>query len=126
MHVLSLITWLPFAGAILILFAPKDNKLAVRVLAAIFSGAAFIASLWLWVNFNISVSDLQFIEKFSWIPTFGIHYFMAVDGLSLPLIVLTTLLTLLSVIGSFHIELRVKEYFFFFLLLETAMLGVFV
>src|SRR4051794_23229859 len=117
MHVLSLITWLPFAGSIVIMFTPKENKLAARVLAAVFSGAAFAVSIWLWSNFNTSVADFQFIEKMSWIPTFGIHYFMAVDGLSLPLIVLTTFLTLLAVIGSFHIEERVKEYFFFFLML---------
>src|SRR5262249_15395036 len=62
---------------------------------------------------------------FSWIPAFNIHYFMGVDGLSLVLVVLTTLLTFLSVIASFNIEERVKEYFIFFLLLETGMIGVF-
>ena len=98
----------------------------VRAIAAASSAAAFVASLWLWSNFNSSTSDFQFVEKFNWISTFNIHYFMAIDGLSLTMVVLTTLLTLLSVIASFGIELRVKEYFFFFLLLETAMLGVFV
>ena len=126
MHVLSFITFLPLLGALLILFTPKEQKLVVRVLAAVFTGAALIASIWLWVNFNGATSDLQFVEKFDWIPAFHIHYFMAIDGLSAPLILLTTLLSLLAVIGSFNIELRIKEYFFFFLLLETAMLGVFV
>src|SRR5205823_5348780 len=71
-------------------------------------------------------SEFQFVEKVDWIPAFRIRYFLGTDGLSLPLLVLTTLLSLLAIIASFHIEERVKEYFFFFLLLETAMLGVFV
>src|ERR1700683_1410858 len=104
MHVLSLITFLPLLGALLILFTPKEQKLVVRVLAAVFTGAALIASIWLWVNFNGATSDLQFVEKFDWIPAFHIHYFMAIDGLSAPLILLTTLLSLLAVIGSFNIE----------------------
>ncbi|MFA5975603.1 MAG: NADH-quinone oxidoreductase subunit M [Elusimicrobiota bacterium] len=126
MHVLSWITFLPLLGAILVLFAPRNNKLAVRVLSSVFAGASFIVSVWLWINFNGGTSDLQFVEKCPWIPTFGIQYFLAIDGLSLPLIVLTTFLSLLAIIGSFHIEERIKDYFFFLLLLETAMLGVFV
>jgi NADH-quinone oxidoreductase subunit M len=125
MHVLSLLVLLPFLGGIAILLVPKEQKMAVRVLAALASGAAFILSVWLWSHFSGGISDFQFVEKANWIPAFHIQYFMAVDGLSLPLIVLTTLLSLLSVIYSFHIEERIKEYFFFFLLLETAMLGVF-
>src|SRR5262245_21926821 len=117
MGVLSLITFLPLAGAILLLFVPKEKTQLLRVIAAASSAAAFLASLWLWANFNSSTSDFQYVEKASWISAFNIQYFMGVDGLSLVLVVLTTLLTLLSVIASFNIELRVKEYFFFFLLL---------
>lgn len=124
--VLSLITWLPLAGGLAILLAPKENKLVVRVIAAVASGLAFVLSLWLWSHFNSATSDWQFVEKISWIPALRIHYFMAIDGISLPMVLLTTFLTLLAVIGSFGVEERVKEYFFFFLMLETAMLGVFV
>src|SRR5882724_3560944 len=125
MGVLSLITFLPLAGSLALLFIPKEKPQLVRLAAAVFSGAAFLASLWLWANFNSGSSDFQFVEKVAWIPTFNIQYFLGVDGLSLVLVVLTTLLTLLSVIASFGIENRIKEYFFFFLLLETAMTGVF-
>jgi len=125
MGVLSLITFLPLVGAIALLVVPKDKPQLARLLAVIFAGASFIVSLWLWANFNTGTSDFQFVEKFNWIPTFNIQYIMGVDGLSLVLVVLTTLLTLLSVIASFNIENRVKEYFFFFLLLETGMIGVF-
>jgi len=126
MGVLSFITFLPLLGGLIILMIPKEKSQMVRAVAAAASATAFVASLWLWANFNSATADFQFVEKFNWIPTFNIHYFMAIDGLSLSMVVLTTLLTLLSVIASFGIEERVKEYFFFFLMLETAMLGVFV
>jgi NADH-quinone oxidoreductase subunit M len=126
MHVLSLLTWLPLAGGVLILLLPKDQKGAVRALAALTSGAAFVVSVWAWLHFNGSQSEFQMVEKFDWIPAFHVRYFLGVDGLSLPLLVLTTLLSLLAIIASFHISERVKEYFFFFLMLETAMLGVFI
>jgi len=126
MGVLSLVTFLPLIGGIGILLTPKEKVQVARAIAVASSAAAFVASLWLWANFNGAVSDFQFVEKFNWIAAFNIHYFMAIDGLSLTLVVLTTLLTLLSIIASFGIQERVKEYFFFFLLLETAMLGVFV
>jgi len=126
MGVLSFITFLPLIGGIIILLIPKQKVQVVRAVAAASSAAALVASLWLWANFNSTTPDFQFAEKLNWIPAFNIHYFMAIDGLSLSMVVLTTLLTLLSVIASFGIEERVKEYFFFFLMLETAMLGVFV
>src|ERR1035437_3213452 len=126
MGVLSLITFLPLVGGLAILCMPKEKPQAIRMVAAAASGAAFIASLWLWANFDKGTSNFQFMERVNWIAAFNIHYFMGTDGLSLVLLVLTTLLSLLSIISSFGITDRVKEYFFFFLLLETAMLGVFV
>jgi len=125
MQVLSLITFLPLAGAVSLLFVPKDNKFVMRVISALTAGIVLVLSLWLWVNFDRAIGDFQYIERWDWIPAFGIQYLMGVDGLSLPMILLTALLSLLAIFGSFHIDKRVKEYFFFFLLLETAMLGVF-
>jgi NADH-quinone oxidoreductase subunit M len=69
---------------------------------------------------------MQLVERHAWIPVFDIHYYLGVDGLSMPLVLLTTLLSLISVIASYGIENRVKEYFFWFLMLETGMMGVFV
>ena len=97
MGVLSFITFMPLLGGIIILLTPKDKVQVVRAIAAAASAAVFVASLWLWANFNPTTSDFQFTEKFDWISAFNIHYFMGVDGLSLVLLVLTTLLTLLSV-----------------------------
>src|SRR3989338_7780541 len=126
MHVLSVLTWLPLLGGLVILMIPKEQKMAARAVAALASGATLVVSLWLWAHFSGVAAGFQFIEKVAWIPAFRIQYFLGVDGLSLPLLVLTTLLSLLAIIASFHIHERVKEYFFFFLLLETAMLGVFI
>ncbi len=125
MGVLSALTFLPLVGGLVILCVPGEKKFLIRVLAAIVSGLTFAATVWLWAHMNTAVADFQFVDRWSWIPAFHIHFFLAVDGLSLPLVMLTTLLTLLAVMSSFAIELRVKEYFFFFLFLETAMLGVF-
>ncbi|MBI4397214.1 MAG: NADH-quinone oxidoreductase subunit M [Elusimicrobia bacterium] len=126
MGVLSLITFLPLVGAALILLLNNEKKAAIRWTASIFSAIPLAVSLWLYVNFDSASSAVQFLEKIPWIPAFNIHYSVGVDGLSLPMVVLTTLLSFLSVIASFGIENRIKEYFFWFLLLETGMLGVFV
>ncbi len=126
MYLLSTIVFLPLIGALTILFLPKEKVNLHRLIATAFTALAFVLSLQLIGAFDKQTADMQFIEKISWIPAFNIHYFLGIDGLSMPLVILTTLLTLLSVIASFNIESRVKEYFFWFLMLETGMLGVFV
>lgn len=125
MPLLSLITFLPLAGALIILCLPQSQTRLIQRVGLLFSGLALAVSLALLFNFDHSVSDIQFIEKFSWIQSFNVHYFMGIDGLSLPLLVLTTLLSFLSLIASLNIDKRVKEYWFWFLLLEVGMLGVF-
>ncbi len=126
MGILSTITFLPLAGAILILLIPKEKVVLHRWIAVLFSAAALLISIQAWNQFNRDIPTMQFMEKASWIPFLNINYYVGIDGLSLPLLVLTTLLSLLSILGSFNIEKRVKEYFFWFLLLETGMLGVFI
>jgi NADH-quinone oxidoreductase subunit M len=86
----------------------------------------FALSVWLFFNFDAGSASIQFLEKHAWIPLFNIHYTLGVDGLSLPMVLLTTLLSVISLIASFGIEKRVKEYFFWFLALQTGMTGVFV
>src|SRR5262249_28922058 len=103
-----------------------ENSQVHRVLATVFSLATLLVSLLLIPGFNSSISDMQFVEKVSWISTFNISYHLGIDGISFPLILLTTFLCLVSIIASFGIENRTKEYFFWFLLLETGMLGLFV
>src|SRR5690349_17601895 len=126
MSILSSITFLPLIGGVLILFIPREKVAVQRMLAVLFSGIAFIVSLQLLFQFNKGIATMQFVEKGSWIPSFNVFYHLGIDGLSLPLVILTTLLSFLSIIGSLGIDKRVKEYFFWFLVLETGMLGVFV
>ncbi|HXF81518.1 MAG TPA: NADH-quinone oxidoreductase subunit M [bacterium] len=121
---LSLITFLPLAGGVLILLLPKTSHALMKNVALLASGAAFLLSLVLTARFEIG-AGMQFQELYRWIPGIVVNYHLGVDGLSLPLVVLTTLLSLLSLVYSWRIDLRLKEYLFLFLLLETGMLGVF-
>ena len=121
---LSLIIFLPLVGGIIILFTSKTNETLLKGIALGASLASFVLSLFMTALFKIG-GGFQFLELGNWIPSLGIHYHLGVDGLSLPLIVLTALLSLLSVAYSWRIELRLKEYLFLFLLLETGILGVF-
>ena len=124
--ILSVMIFLPLVGMAVILMLHKERHLgAIRWVATITAALTLVASLAAVAGFSPTGAGMQLEEKAAWIPQFGVNYSLGVDGLSLPLIVLTTLLTLLCVIYSWRIEVRVKEYMAFFMLLETGMLGVF-
>lgn len=122
-NILSLIIFTPLLGAFFCLLFRRD--ITIKIVALLASGINLGLCLSLWKNFNFNINTMQFSEMYSWIPTVGINYQVGVDGMSLTLVFLTSLLTFLSVIYSFIINLRVKEYFFLFLLLQTGMQGVF-
>src|SRR5258707_1025541 len=129
-HILSIILFTPVVGAFVLLFVPKENKDAVRWIANIFALAGFLVSLplvpWFWdKRFE---AGFKFIEGApnSWIPSIGAGYLLGIDGISFLLIMLTTLLGWISILSSWTaIENRVKEYYIWFLILQTGMLGVF-
>jgi NADH-quinone oxidoreductase subunit M len=129
---LSLIVFLPLVGALLVLLAGgrgdrHDREPLIRNLALGFSLATFAATLWLWWRFDPSSADYQFVERYAWMPQFGIQYLIGVDGISLFLLVLTGFLTPLALLSSWDsVHKNVKHFSFFVLGLETAMLGVFV
>jgi NADH-quinone oxidoreductase subunit M len=130
MGLLSTVTFLPLLGAIVILCMPKEKVGAIRGLAILTTFATFAASLFLLGGFDPdlvgeSIPKMQFVEQFSWIPTLNVHYYMGIDGLSLPMILLTTMLCFLAAIYSLGIDKRVKEFFFWYLILEVGMIGVF-
>ncbi len=126
MPILSLLIFIPLIGAAVILFLNTErHRKAICWTATVAAAVAFVLSLGVWVRFVPGQPGMQFTELADWIDALNIHYHLGIDGLSLPLILLTTLLSLLSVIYSWRITDRIKEYMIFFLLLETGILGVF-
>jgi NADH-quinone oxidoreductase subunit M len=124
--VLSLILWLPVAGAIALIFLPRDRVGTIRLVALATSLLTFGVSVGASLAFDRAHAGvMQFVEIRNWIPSIGVTYHLGVDGLSLALVVLTTLLTLLCVVYSCRVEARPKEYMILFLLLEAGMVGVF-
>src|SRR5436309_12626412 len=124
-NILTIVTFTPAAGALLLLFYDREHARSIRISALIFTLLALVFSLYLVARFDSSNPDFQFGLKVPWIRSLGIDYSMGVDGISLFLILLTTLLTPLSVLASWSIQNRLKEYFIFLLLLESGMTGVF-
>ncbi len=129
-HILSIILFTPLAGALVLLFVPKTAKDAIRWIANLFALAGLIVSLplvpWFWAV--KSQPGFKFMEgaPSSWIPSIGAGYYLGIDGISFLLIMLTTLLGWISILASWTaIEDRVKEYYIWFLVLQTGMLGVF-
>jgi len=126
LDIVSLITFLPAAGAVALLFAPSKAHGAIRTFSLIVSTAVFVVSLQLLRGFEVDAS-MQFAIKAQWIPTLGIWYKVGVDGISLFLVLLVTFLTPITILGCYgSITERVKEFFVCMLLLETAMIGAFV
>jgi NADH-quinone oxidoreductase subunit M len=124
--ILTLITFIPLAGAITILFLPRGRASAIKVTALIFSLPSLALSVLLWMRYNPALPGMQFVQKVPWIESLNVNYFVGVDGISVPFIFLTALLTTLCLIYSWIINERPKEYFALFLTLEMGMLGVFV
>jgi NADH-quinone oxidoreductase subunit M len=124
--ILTCIVFLPLAGGLVILFVPKKNIGLIKTIATAVTAIDLILSIILLVNFNYNGTSMQFEENLSWIPSVNIFYHLGIDGISIGLIFLTTLLSFLACIGSYSIGMRQKEYFFLYLLLATGMLGTFV
>ncbi|MFZ5594214.1 MAG: NADH-quinone oxidoreductase subunit M [Pseudomonadota bacterium] len=122
---LSLVIWLPIIGGLVVLAAGKNDGL-VRWLSLIFSVMAFAVSVPLYTGFDTGTYQMQFVEEAAWVPTFNINYHLGIDGISMPLILLTTFTTVLVVIAGWEvIQYRVAQYMAAFLIMEGLMVGVF-
>jgi len=124
-HLLTLILFTPVAGAVILLFVPKDEENLIRWVAFVATLFPLGLALVLWVNFNAGAAGYQFEENYLWFTVINSNYHLGVDGISLPMVLLTAILMPLAVLFSFSIKERVKAYMVLFLLLETGMLGVF-
>ncbi len=132
MGLISLVTFIPVFGALIVLLIPKQNEKAIKIASAVITFIPFVIASYMWSQFNFSwagVNDeatFQFVEHVKWIPAYNIEYFVGLDGLSFPMFWLTTFISFLAIVASWNINKAVKGYFSLFLLLETGMLGVFV
>jgi NADH-quinone oxidoreductase subunit M len=125
-HYLSIILFTPLAGAFVLLLINKRNENAIRWIANIVTLIGFLVSVPLWFWYQPSGADFQFVERAQWIPSIGAEYFLGVDGLSMLMILLTTMMGFIAVLSSWTaITERVKEYYIFLLVLQTGMLGAF-
>jgi NADH-quinone oxidoreductase subunit M len=124
--ILSIIIWLPIIGGLLVLGSGDKAPNVSRWLALFVSIATFLLSLPLWGGFDSSTASMQFVEKAAWIPAYDIHYYLGVDGISMPLIILTTFITVLVVIAGWEvIQYKPSLYMAAFLVMEGVMVGVF-
>jgi NADH-quinone oxidoreductase subunit M len=131
-YLLSFLIWFPIAGGVVLLLIGDGGNVRsaqarlLRVAALAFSVLTFLASIALYVGFNNGERAMQFVERLPWIETFNVWYYLGVDGLSAPLILLTTFITPLVVIAGWDtIKTRAAQYFAAFLILEGLMIGVF-
>jgi NADH-quinone oxidoreductase subunit M len=124
--IVSLVTFFPLLGIVLLLFIDRENVRIIKLVGVITSLVTFILSLHLYFYFDSQVPGFQFVQQFVWISGLNISYHVGIDGLSLLMILLTTFLTPLALLGTWNsIEQRIREYTMMILLLETGMLGVF-
>ena len=124
---LTSLVLVPLAGAAAIALIGREREALIQRVALVVSLVVFAGTLLLWSRFDASSADFQFVERHAWIPSFGIDYFVGVDGISLFLIVLTGFLTPLALLSSWEsIHSRVKAFAMFVLALEAAMIGVFI
>ena len=125
--IISLAIWVPILAGILVLFTGDDRRACLaRWLALAGSIAGFLATLPLYTEFNFAYGGFQFQERLNWVPAFNIHYHLGVDGISVPLILLTSFMTMIVVVAGWEvIEKRVAQYMASFLIMSGLMIGVF-
>jgi NADH-quinone oxidoreductase subunit M len=113
------------AGLLIIVFMPRERKTEIKVVSAVFSGITLVLSIYLYFAYDKQAGGLQFVEKVLWVKSLGIHYFNAVDGFSLPMLLLTGIVFFTGVLTMWELENRVKEFFALLFLLVSGVFGLF-
>lgn len=126
-HLLSLLIWIPVFGSVIVLLLGNDQKPFLgRVLTLSIVILTLLLCIPLYQNFNIATYQMQFVEKASWIPSFGIHYFLGVDGIAMPLIILTVITSLIVVLAAWRsISKNIMQYLAAALIIQGMITGVF-
>ena len=122
---ITIMVFLPTAGALLLALMPARSE-HIKQVSLLFTALTFVVTILVAGRFDLSNSEMQMVFRFPWIKSFNIEYYMGIDGISLPLVILTSFLSMLSMLASWKITPNIKGYCILFLLLETGMLGVFV
>src|SRR5579863_1345088 len=125
-HPLTLITFVPLAGMVLILLCPDSAKPIYKWIAAVATAPQLLIAGWLYEHFNTVTTSMQFVERHAWIDAYHINYFVGIDGVSISMVLLTALICFISVFVSFGIDRAEKGYYALLLMLDTGMMGVFV
>ncbi|MBI3597249.1 MAG: NADH-quinone oxidoreductase subunit M [Nitrospirae bacterium] len=125
-HILSIILFAPFVGVVLLLFIPNEKPLLVRTVAVIAGLVPTLASFYLLYHYDSAAGGYQFTEQYVWSKDLGISFFLGVDGISIPLVLASSILLFTGVFISWHIEDRAKEFYAFLLILAAATIGVYV
>ena len=123
---LSIILFSPLVGALIIMALPKEKHLAIKLVSAVFAFISLALSIYVFFAYDQAAGGMQFEEQMQWIPSLGISYHLGADGISLPLLLLTGVVTFCGVLVSWGRDERPKEFFAFLLLLVTGIFGVFV
>lgn len=124
-HILSWITFVPLIGAALVLFIPKNQSRLIKWTALATTMLDVILAGYALTLFQTAESGFQMVERAMWIPQFHVQYLLGIDGISLPMVFLTAIVSAIACLASFGIKEREKEYYFLYLLLETGMMGTF-
>ena len=125
--ILSILVFFPVLGAVLLAILDRKNHKLLKQVTLGLSLAEFVFSLPLWFRFDGQTAAMQFVERYNWLPQYGISYYVGIDGFSLLLIMLSTFLTPLCVLATWtDIQHRVKEFMICLLTLMAGMIGVFV
>ena len=123
---LSAITFTPVTVGMLLLLFPADRHTEIRITALAGATLTLFLSIWAYFSYDISLAGYQFVERLNWVPALGISYYVGVDGLSLPMVLLTGIVIFTGVLISWKIDDRPREFFAFLFLLATGVFGVFV
>ncbi len=124
--IVSVIVFTPVVAGLLILLLPGDRKAEIRVTALGAAALALFLSAWLYIGYDTAAGGYQFMERYNWMPQLGVSYFVGVDGMSAPLVLLTGLVMFTGVLISWNIDDRPREFFAFLFILATGVFGVFV
>ncbi len=124
--VLSVIVFTPIVVGVVLFFVPADRQRVIRLLALMAATVTLLLSVWAYLNYNVAQAGYQFVTQIPWVPALGISYHVGVDGLSMPLVLLTGVVMFTGVLISWRVDDRPREFFAFMFILATGVFGVFV